>query len=344
MNKKASKSLKQLCGCAMLSALAVIVIAICHFPIIPSLSFLEYDPGDIFIFLIGFMFGPVQGLISTIVVSLIQGFLFGGNGIIGAIMHIIPTGSFVLVSSLIYKKWHTLKGALIALLSALVVWVLVMIPVNILITPGFMGVDRSLVVEMLPLILLFNFIKAGINSIVTFLLYKRARWIFMKIFNETAESNNKKIDSQRDLGYNKITNTFISNSEEETFNFAEKFAANLNAGDVITLSGDLGAGKTVFAKGVAKGLGISQQVVSPTFTLANVYEEGRLKLNHFDMYRLESEEEAVAAGLEEMINSDAVSIIEWPERTKELIPEKNIEVFIKYLDENKREITIKDKR
>lgn len=344
MNDKNYNNVKRICGLAMLAALAVIAVGICHFPIIPALSFLEYDLGDVFIFLAGFMFGPVHGFIITVAVSLIQAFAFGGNGIIGAVMHIIPTGLFVLTSGFIYRKLKTKKGALIALSAGLAVWLAAIIPVNIFITPGFMGVERSVVISMLPLILLFNFIKAGLNSVLTFLLYKRVKWVFMRIFHESAETEDKFIASKGDLEYNNKMEKVITRSEQETMEYAAKLALKLRAGDVITLSGDLGAGKTVFAKGIAEGLGITDRVVSPTFTLANIYGGGRLVMNHFDMYRLENSEEAYGAGLADIIDSDGVSVIEWSERAAELIPEKRMEVFIKYIDENTREITVEDKR
>ena len=134
---------------------------------------------------------------------------------------------------------------------------------------------------------------------------------------------------------------FISKSVEDTINFASEFAQNLTGGTVITLSGDLGAGKTVFAKGIAKGLGITQTVVSPTFTIMCEYLGGRLKLYHFDMYRLGSGVEAEEFGFSEYIlDKTSVSLIEWAENVSSIIPQNAIKIKIEKIDENLRKITV----
>src|SRR5471032_239345 len=108
--------------------------------------------------------------------------------------------------------------------------------------------------------------------------------------------------------------TFISHSPAETEALGEKFGRAAQSGFVIALSGDLGAGKTQFVKGLARGLGISARVHSPTFTLVNEYGGGRLKLFHLDLYRLETRAQIVSAGIEEFLLPDGVSVIEWAER------------------------------
>jgi tRNA threonylcarbamoyladenosine biosynthesis protein TsaE len=108
--------------------------------------------------------------------------------------------------------------------------------------------------------------------------------------------------------------TFISHSPAETESLGEKFGRAAQSGLVIALSGDLGAGKTQFVKGLARGLGISARVHSPTFTLVNEYGGGRLKLFHLDLYRLETREQILSAGVEEFLQPDGVSVIEWAER------------------------------
>ncbi len=134
---------------------------------------------------------------------------------------------------------------------------------------------------------------------------------------------------------------FISNSEQETIMFACNFAKNLKGGEVITLSGDLGAGKTVFAKGIAKGLNITQTIVSPTFTIMCEYLTGRLKLYHFDMYRLSSGVEAEEFGFSEYIlDPTSVSLIEWSENVKSIIPKNAIKITIEKLNENSRKIMV----
>jgi tRNA threonylcarbamoyladenosine biosynthesis protein TsaE len=108
--------------------------------------------------------------------------------------------------------------------------------------------------------------------------------------------------------------TFISHSPAETESLGEKFGREAQNGFVITLSGDLGAGKTQLVKGIARGLGISARVHSPTFTLVNEYGGGRLKLFHLDLYRLETREQILSAGIEEFLQPDGVAVIEWAER------------------------------
>lgn len=132
---------------------------------------------------------------------------------------------------------------------------------------------------------------------------------------------------------------YISNSLEETEKIAEDFAKTLKSGDIVLLSGDLGAGKTQFTKGVAKGLGINDTIPSPTFTIMNSYEN---RLFHFDLYRLHSFEELINIGAEEFLYSNGISILEWPECVGlENFPDYAIMVTILKLDEFKREIVIR---
>jgi tRNA threonylcarbamoyladenosine biosynthesis protein TsaE len=108
--------------------------------------------------------------------------------------------------------------------------------------------------------------------------------------------------------------TFISHSPAETELLGEKIGRAAEHGVVIALSGELGAGKTQFVKGLARGLGISTRIHSPTFTLVNEYGGGRLKLFHLDLYRLETREQILSAGVTECLQPDGVSVIEWADR------------------------------
>ena len=112
--------------------------------------------------------------------------------------------------------------------------------------------------------------------------------------------------------------THISHSPEQTQDFGEAYGRVARAGEVIALSGDLGAGKTQWVKGLARGLGFEGRVHSPTFTLANVYAGGRLTLFHLDLYRLETPEQIRSAGLEEYLRPAGVTVVEWAERWAEL--------------------------
>ncbi|MBC2579709.1 tRNA (adenosine(37)-N6)-threonylcarbamoyltransferase complex ATPase subunit type 1 TsaE [Clostridium sp. DJ247] len=121
---------------------------------------------------------------------------------------------------------------------------------------------------------------------------------------------------------------FIVNNADSTIELGKKLGALLNSGDIICINGDLGAGKTHFTKGIARGLGINEPITSPTFTIVNEYT-GRLKLYHFDVYRVNDPDEIELIGFDEYIFSDAVSIIEWSNYIKDLIPKERIEIEIK---------------
>ena len=158
----------------MLVAISIVLVYFIHFPIFPAVPFLEYDPADISILIGTFAFGPLAGILLTVVTSVIQGVtVSAASGLYGIIMHVISTSVLVLVSGLIYKYNKTRKGAVIALLCGVAAMTLVMIGANMIITPLFMGVPRNIVWSLMPFIAGFNAIKAGINSVVTFLLYKR---------------------------------------------------------------------------------------------------------------------------------------------------------------------------
>ena len=111
-----------------------------------------------------------------------------------------------------------------------------------------------------------------------------------------------------------------SASPDETESIAIELAKEAKAGSIYTLSGDLGVGKTVFARGFARGLGIMSPVTSPTFTLVNEYKKGRLPLYHFDVYRLGEAEELYDTGFEDYLENGGVVLIEWAERIEELLP------------------------
>ena len=119
-----------------------------------------------------------------------------------------------------------------------------------------------------------------------------------------------------------------SKSPEDTFQIGMRLGKLAEAGEVYTLTGDLGVGKTVFTQGLAKGLGIDESVNSPTFTILQIYEGGRLPLYHFDVYRIGSVEEMEETGYEEYIMGDGVSLIEWADLIEEILPRKRTRVLI----------------
>lgn len=159
---------------AMLVAISIVLVALIHFPIFPAVAFLEYDPADIPILIGTFAFGPLAGVLLTAVTALIQGVtVSAASGIYGILMHFIATSALVVTAGLIYKANKTRKGAIIAILCGVAAMTIIMIGANMVITPIFMGVPRSVVWDLMPFIAGFNAIKAGINGIVTFLVYKR---------------------------------------------------------------------------------------------------------------------------------------------------------------------------
>ena len=127
-------------------------------------------------------------------------------------------------------------------------------------------------------------------------------------------------------------------SAAETRERGKALAALLRAGDVILLEGELGAGKSELARGIARGLGVRETVTSPSFTILNVYESGRLPLYHFDWYRLESEEELYELGMDEYLGGDGVALVEWPEQCPDAVPEDCLRIRITADGENTRHI------
>ena len=121
---------------------------------------------------------------------------------------------------------------------------------------------------------------------------------------------------------------YETNSPEETFALARQLGEQAQPGTVYTLTGDLGVGKTVFAQGLARGLGIEESINSPTFTIVQVYEEGRLPFYHFDVYRIGDIEEMDEIGYEDYFYGDGVCLVEWAELIEELLPKNRVELVI----------------
>ncbi len=137
----------------------------------------------------------------------------------------------------------------------------------------------------------------------------------------------------------------ITNSAKETMLIGERLARKLKPGDMIALSGDLGSGKTTFTKGIGKGLGVkdSKRINSPTFVLIKEYN-GRVPLYHLDLYRLDDLKEIENLAIEEYIYGNGITVIEWAEKIKSILPEKHILVKFKIKGDNKREVIIEDLR
>lgn len=131
-----------------------------------------------------------------------------------------------------------------------------------------------------------------------------------------------------------------TDSPSATRALGAQLAHRLQAGDVLLLLGDLGAGKSELTRGIARGLGITAAVASPSFTIMNLYDEGRLPLYHFDWYRLNSAEELYEMGMEEYLGGDGVAVVEWPSQCPEAIPETHLEIRIDPTGETERNITL----
>ena len=133
--------------------------------------------------------------------------------------------------------------------------------------------------------------------------------------------------------------TFISKSPEITKDIAKEIGSKIDKGTVIALCGDLGAGKTAFVQGLAKGLEIKAFVTSPTFVIINQYK-GRLPLYHIDTYRLMSNDEMYELGYEEFFYGDGVTAIEWAQKIEELLPEEYLRIELEYVGESERKMTL----
>ncbi|MDY5932277.1 MAG: tRNA (adenosine(37)-N6)-threonylcarbamoyltransferase complex ATPase subunit type 1 TsaE [Candidatus Ornithospirochaeta sp.] len=135
----------------------------------------------------------------------------------------------------------------------------------------------------------------------------------------------------------------LSDSPEKTIELGKAFASMLEKGCVVSLRGSLGAGKTVFAKGIAKALGIEEAIVSPTFTLVQEYD-GSMKMYHLDLYRLSGEDEFESMGGEEFLYPDGITLIEWSEKIEDMLPEDTVFVSITIDPDQRRRIEIKGGR
>jgi tRNA threonylcarbamoyladenosine biosynthesis protein TsaE len=133
----------------------------------------------------------------------------------------------------------------------------------------------------------------------------------------------------------------ITVSPEETKKLGEKLAESFSPGLVVALFGSLGSGKTCFAQGICSGLGVKDFVVSPSFVLINEYQ-GKLRVYHIDLFRLEKLSEVINLGYEEYFYGEGVCIVEWAEKAFELLPEKRLEIRLKILSENEREISVEE--
>ncbi|HOO23308.1 MAG TPA: tRNA (adenosine(37)-N6)-threonylcarbamoyltransferase complex ATPase subunit type 1 TsaE [Clostridia bacterium] len=313
-------------------------------------SFLDFQLSELPALLAGFSMGPFSGCLVIVLKCLIK-FPFSSTNFVGELTDIIIGIAMVLPASIIYYKKKDKKHALIGLSVGFFTFVLAAVIINRFVsipfyTRFFFNGDFQILINMLSAlypkinaenfyvyylllgIVPFNILRGALVAALTFLLYKRLsrllHWEGTKItkINECNVRNSE----------------FRSHSVSDTYFLAKTLAKTLQGGEMIVLEGDLGAGKTTFTKGLAIALGISEDLVnSPTFTIMKEYD-GKLKLYHYDMYRLENSAEVGELGLEENFNDpDGVCVIEW----NKFDNLKNvIKVKIEKEGKNSRKITI----
>src|SRR6056297_3075381 len=168
-----SQNTRKMVKMAMMVAISCVLVVLIRIPFPPA-PFLVYDPADIPIYITAFAFGPVAGVLVTLIVSLIQAFVLGGDGVYGFIMHFIATGALALIIGMMYNMDKTRKTAVISLIVGVLTMTVIMCIMNLVVTPLFLGIPVEAVKPMiLTIILPFNLLKGGVNAIITFLVYKR---------------------------------------------------------------------------------------------------------------------------------------------------------------------------
>ncbi len=176
-----SQNTKKLTTLSVLTALSIVLMLLIRFPIFPAAPYLMYEPMDVPILIAAFVYGPLSGLLVTVVSSVLQGLIASADGWVGILMHFIATGTLVTVSSFIYRRNHSIKGAIIGLIAGTISMAAIMVPTNLIIQPAFYGTPVEVVKPLLlPVLVPFNLIKAGINSALTFILYKPLRKFLIK--------------------------------------------------------------------------------------------------------------------------------------------------------------------
>lgn len=324
---------RTLCGLAVLAGLSVVSMTVIRFSIFPAVAHLEYDIADVFMLIATFIYGPFYGVVLCAIASVLQGIIFSASsGIWGIVMHFVSTSSCLVIAGVIYHRKKTIVRAAVGITLGVICWTLVMIPLNLLITPLAFGAPVNVVWSLMGWIVLFNAIKAGGNGLITFLIYKRMHALFRRLSLSAPAEVKIDLDCGDEF-------SLTSRSAEETRRIGSALARNFSGKETVLLSGELGAGKTVLTKGIADTLGIEEEIVSPTFNIVREYH-GIHPLYHFDMYRV-SEEECAETGISEHLG-EGVCVIEWNKFSK--LYGDVIVVNIEYAGKNKRNIVIKRRK
>lgn len=345
---------------AMLTAISFLLYYLGHFIKLPFMfpSFFDFQISELPALLAGFSMGPISGCLVIIFKCLLK-FPLSSTMYVGELTDILLGVAFVLPASIIYKIFKTKKSALYGMLvstifatgMALIVnrWISVPFYLNLYFgnnMNGIVGMLSSLYkgitvdnfwawylgVAVIP----FNLLRYIIVTLITFLFYKK----LSKILHWDGTSlKKKKEETLEDLVDE--DGVYYSASEEDTFKLAEAISKGLQGNEKIILEGELGAGKTTFTKGLAKALGVQEEITSPTFTIMNEYDSGKYPLYHLDMYRIENEEDIYELGIEDRMDN-GITIIEWNKYNS--LTGKIIVVKIDVLDETHRKFTIKEQQ
>ena len=196
MRNSKSYSVKQMVMLALLAAIAYMMVTLIRIPVV---LFLKYEPKDVIITIGGFLFGPMASFTVSLLVSLLEMVTISETGPIGALMNLLSTCTFACTAAIIYKKKHTMGGAILALIGGTILMTIAMLLWNWLITPIYMGYPRDVVASMLvPVFLPFNLLKAGLNSAFVLFLYKPLVTALRKTGlvaskEQSGGSNNKKM-------------------------------------------------------------------------------------------------------------------------------------------------------
>lgn len=353
-------SAKNITRMAVFTALAVVLYLWVKFPLPFAFpSFLDMQFSELPALLAGFMMGPVYGCIVIILKCVIK-MPMSSTACVGELADILIGITCVLTATLYYKFHRTKKGALIGLsisvLSSTAMAILanavILVPLYLRILPG--GWD-TLLATMSPLfpsitvdsfygyylgvaVLPFNLLRSLIVATLTFLLYKRLGRLFDLMFQGGRKA------AIKNGGSGELNDNLSerSTSEKQTMRIAYNLAKTFTGGETVLLEGELGAGKTVFCKGIAKAMKISDDVLSPTFTLMNNYRGDKLSLYHYDAYRLSCADEATETGILQYLGrSDCVCVVEW---WKNIVGadfgDKVYKVNINYIGAEEREVRI----
>lgn len=168
-------SVRKMVTIAILAALSLVLIPLTRFPLLTD--YLMYEAADVPVLIGGFVYGPLAGFAILFIAAFFQMLFFdAGSGVVGLVMHLIASGTLVLVASSLYKRFHSFKGAILALIAGCLAMTLIMIPTNLIITTNFWGVPFDVVKGMiLPIFIPFNLIKSVANSVLVLLIYKTLR-------------------------------------------------------------------------------------------------------------------------------------------------------------------------